>query len=155
MSTTTNARAVIGGIDTHADNHHVAVLDAQGRRLGSRPFPATDAGHQELLDWIQQYGQVQMIGIEGSGSYGADLTRFLHTAGVVVIEVNRPHAHTRARRGKDDAIDAEAAARKVLAGECTALPKDTTGTVEAIRQIYLAAPAPSKPAPKHLSSSTA
>jgi transposase len=66
------------------------------------------------------------------------LTRHLRAAGLAVIEVNRPHAHTRARRGKNDAIDAEAAARKVLAGECTAIPKDTTGIVEAIRQLHVA-----------------
>jgi transposase len=57
---------------------------------------------------------------------------------VWVIEINRPHAHTRARRGKNDAIDAEAAARKVLAGECASIPKDTTGVVEAIHQLHLA-----------------
>jgi transposase len=76
--------------------------------------------------------------VESSGAYGAALTRHLVAAGVKVVEVNRPHAHTRNRRGKNDAIDAEAAARKVLAGECTAVPKDTIGIVEAIRQLLLA-----------------
>jgi hypothetical protein len=70
-----------------------------------------------------------------------------------VIEVNRPHAHTRARRGKSDAVDAEAVARKVLAGECTTIPKDTAGIVEAIRQLHVTALAPYGPAPPPLTSS--
>lgn len=79
-----------------------------------------------------------MVGVESSGSYGAGLTRHLRASGIDVVEVNRPHAHLRHRRGKTDAIDAEAAARKVLAGEVKVLPKDTTGTVEAIRQLKVA-----------------
>jgi transposase len=135
---TGKARAVIGGVDTHADTHHAAALDEQGRLLGVRPFTATEADSRQLLAWLRGWGPIRVVGVEGSGSYGAGLTRHLRAAGVAVVEVNRPHAHTRARRGKNDAIDAEAAARKVLAGECTAIPKDTTGIVEAIRQLHLA-----------------
>jgi transposase len=71
--------------------------------------------------------------VESTGAYGAGLTRALTGAGVRVVEVNQPHPHTRHRRGESDAVDAEAAARKVLSGEATAVPKDTTGAVEAIR----------------------
>ena len=78
------------------------------------------------------------MGVESTGSYGAGLTRSLTAAGVQVIEVNQPHRHTRRRRGKSDPIDAEAAARKVLAGEATALPKDSTGPVESIRELRVA-----------------
>jgi transposase len=130
--------AVIGGIDTHADTHEAAALDGQGRLLGVRSFATTRRGYQNLLEWLGSFGLIQVVGVEGSGGYGAGLTRHLRAAGVPVIEVNRPHAHTRARRGKNDAIDAEAAARKVLAGECASTPKDTTGVVEAIRQLHLA-----------------
>jgi transposase len=55
-----------------------------------------------------------------------------------VIEINQPHPHTKARRGKSDTIDAEAAARKVLSGEATGAAKDTSGIVEAIRQLTVA-----------------
>jgi len=130
--------AVIGGVDTHADTHQAAALNEQGRLLGVRPFATTEDGYRQLLAWLRNLGPIRAVGIEGSGSYGAGLTRHLRAAGVPVVEVNRPHAHTRARRGKTDAIDAEAAARKVLAGECTAIPKDTTGIAEAIRQLHLA-----------------
>lgn len=132
------ARVVIGGVDTHADTHEGAALDDQGRLLGVRSFATTQRGYRQLLKWLRGFGFVQAVGIEGSGSYGAGLTRYLRAARVHVIEINRPHAHTRARRGKNDAIDAEAAARKVLAGECASIPKDTTGVVEAIRQLHLA-----------------
>jgi hypothetical protein len=76
--------------------------------------------------------------VEGSGSYGAGLTRHLQAVGLAVVEDNRPHVHMRACRGKNDAIDGEAAARKVLAGECTTVPKNTTRIVEATRQLHLA-----------------
>jgi transposase len=134
---TDDIRTVIGGVDTHADTHEAAALDERGRLLDVRRFTATIEGHQQLLSWMRGFGQVQRVGVEGTGSYGARLTRHLQAAGIVVVEVNRPHAHTRARRGKSDAIDAEAAARKVLADECVAMPKDTSGMVEAIRQLHL------------------
>jgi transposase len=130
--------SVIGGVDTHADTHEAAVLDSRGRLLAVKRFATTEEGHRQLLAWMRSCGRVQQIGVEGTGSYGAELTRHLGAAGVKVVEVNQPHAHTRSRRGKSDAIDAEAAARKVLAGECTAMPKDTTGIVEAVRQLHVA-----------------
>lgn len=135
---TRTRRSIIGGVDTHADTHYAAALDERGHLLGVQQFPSTEDGHQQLDRWLRGYGTISSVGIEGTGSYGAGLTRHLRAAGVSVIEVNQPHAHTRARRGKSDAVDAEAAARKVLAGECTAIPKDTTGIVEAIRQLLRA-----------------
>jgi transposase len=128
---------VTTGVDTHAELHHAAALDQYGRLLGTQPFPATARGYRQLLAWLQSHGPVQRVGVEGTGSAGAGLTRTLRAAGVPVIEINRPHAHTRARRGTTDAIDAEAAARKVQAGDCQAVPKDTTGVIEAIRQLHL------------------
>jgi transposase len=129
---------VVGGVDCHSEVHHAAALDGTGRRLGERAFPATGPGYAQLLAWLREFGLVDVVGVESTGSYGADLTRFLLKAGVRVVEVNQPHAHLRRRRGKTDAVDAEAAARKVLSGESTVVPKDSTGAVEAIRQLRLA-----------------
>jgi transposase len=112
------ATIVTGGIDAHAGTHHVVALDGTGRRLGDRSFPATAKGYREALDWLTGFGVVACIGIESTGSYAAGLTRFLLGEGVDVFEVNQPHPHLRARRGKDDAIDAEASAGKALSGKC-------------------------------------
>ena len=106
---TDHAGAVIGGVDTHADVHQAAVLDQAGRLLAVAPCPATTAGYRQLLEWMRRFGPIRAVGVEGSGCYGAGLTGHLSAAGVTVIEVNRPHPHTRARRGKSDAVDAEAA----------------------------------------------
>jgi transposase len=134
----TTQPGIIAGVDAHKDTHHVVVLDSNGRRLGDREFPVTATGYQQLLGWVSGFGTVTKVGLESTGSYAAGLTRFLLDAGIDVREVNTPHAHTRAHRGKNDAIDAEAAARKALAGEAAAHPKTTTGTVEAIRLLTLA-----------------
>jgi transposase len=106
---------VIGGIDAHADSHDVAALDERGRLLGTRTFPTTPEGYRALLSWLEGFGSVTAVGVESSGSYAAALVRYLRTRDVGVIEINRPHAHTRRRRGKNDPIDAEVAARAVLA----------------------------------------
>jgi transposase len=136
--TTSDGAMVVGGVDCHARVHHAVALDQTGRRLGDRAFPATSAGYADLLGWLRGFGAVAVVGVESTGSYGAALTRFLLQTGVRVVEVNQPHAHLRRRRGKTDAVDAEAAARKVLSGEATAIPKDMSGAVEAIRQVRLA-----------------
>lgn len=128
---------VVAGVDTHKDTHHAAVLDLTGRILGSQEFPATPSGYRQLLEWVASHGVIETIGIELTGSYGAALTRHLTDAGVMVVEVNTTDKATRARRGKDDATDAAAAAQKVLAGMATATPKDTTGPAEAIRQLTM------------------
>jgi len=83
-------------------------------------------------------GSIDRVGVESSGSYGAGLARFLEFQQIRVLEVNTPHVHTRAKKGKDDLIDAEAAARKVLSGEASALPKVTTGVIESIRLLRIA-----------------
>ena len=128
---------VIGGVDCHQQTHHVVALDDHGHRLGDQAFAANSRGYAQVLSWLQQFGCIQAVGVESTASYGAGLTRHLLAAGIKVIEVNQPHRQLRARRGKSDAIDAEGAARKVLSGEATAQPKDTTGSVEAIRQLRL------------------
>jgi transposase len=131
-------RTIVAGVDTHADTHHAAVLDSHGRLLDHRAFPATGPGYRQLLAWMRQHGRVARVGIEGTGSYGAGLSRYLRGEAVAVIEVNQPDRRTRRQRGKSDPIDAEAAARAVLAGTATAVPKDRTGIVEAIRVLRVA-----------------
>ncbi len=137
LTTTLPVRAVIIGVDTHSMFHHAAALDSMGHLISDRRFPTNLAGYQELLDWSASFGIIRAFGVECTGSYGAGLTRHLLAAGFDVIEVNRGHALTRSRSGKNDAIDAEEAARKVLSGQCSSPAKDTTGTVEAIRHLYL------------------
>ncbi len=131
-------QAVIGGIDCRTDFHVAVALDPLGRVLGAESFPATSEGCRWTHGWLSSFGPIAAVGVESAGSYGAALARSLTQQGCRVIEVNQPHPHTRARRGKDDAIDAEAAARKVLSGEATAAAKDTSGIVEAIRQLSIA-----------------
>ena len=141
-------RVVIGGVDTHGRTHHAAVIDQQGRLLGDREFAADSSGYRQLLGWLSRHGPVDSVGVEGTGSYGAGLTRFLVDAGVKVVEVDRPDRRTRRQRGKSDPIDAEAAARAVLAGTATAAPKRRDGIVEAIRVLRTARRGASKAAPR-------
>jgi transposase len=131
-------RIVIGGVDTHSRTHHAAVLDTQGRLLGDREFPADRDGYRQLLCWLGRHGQVGGVGVEGTGSYGAGLARYLGDQQVRVVEVDRPDRRIRRQRGRSDPIDAEAAARAVLAGTATAAPKRRDGIVEAIRVLRTA-----------------
>ena len=114
---------VIAGVDTHKDTHTAAVLAATGMLLGTETFPATQAGYVSLLQWLQGHGDLEGIGVEGTGSYGSGLSRFLRSRGISCVEVNRPSRQARRRRGKSDAADAEAAARATLAGEAMGVPK--------------------------------
>jgi transposase len=143
---------VIGGVDCHAETHKAVALDRVGRCLGQAAFPATAAGYRELTARLGSFGPVDRVGVESTGAYGAGLTRHLDAEGVQVREVNQPHPHVRRRRGKSDAIDAEAAARKAPSGETTIIPKDTTGLVEAIRLLRVARAARSKPTPPRCAS---
>jgi transposase len=128
--------SVVGGVDTHADTHTVAVVDAVGRSLGHAVFPATADGYRDLTGWLTGHGPVHAVGVEGTGSYGAGLTRWLTGHQVRVVEVNRPDRAERRRLGKSDPIDAVHAAVAVLAGKATAVPKTRTGPVEVIRIIH-------------------
>jgi transposase len=126
------------GVDTHAELHVAAALDERGRLLGTCTISTTTAGYAELVRWTRQYGHLAQVGIEGTGSYRAGLARWLRARNVVVIEVDRPDRRTRHRRGKSDSVDAEAAARAVLAGTATAQPKAGTGAVEMVRTLRVA-----------------
>ena len=129
---------VFGGVDTHRDFHVAAVVDSTGRVLGTSWFDAVGAGYAQLGDWLGSQGRVVRVGVEGTGSYGAGLARYLTEAGVEVIEVNRPNRQLRRRLGKTDATDAQAAARSVLSGQATGAPKTGDGPVEAIRMLQIA-----------------
>jgi transposase len=131
-------RGIVVGVDAHTDTHDAAVLDDCGRLLATRTFRADAAGYRLLLKWVQRLGHVAAIGVESTGSYAAALVRHLRAQGFEVLEVNQPHAHTRRRRGKSDPIDAEMAARHVLAASSIVIAKDTTGVVESIRQLRVA-----------------
>jgi transposase len=132
------AGPVIGGVDTHKDMHVAAVLDSVGRLLATDSFPTTRRGYRRLLGWLQGFGDVAAVGVEGCGSWGAGLARFLATHDVRVVEVNRPNRQNRRRRGKSDTVDAEAAARAVLNGDASVIPKAGDGAVEALRQLRVA-----------------
>lgn len=131
-------RQIIGGVDTHAATHHAAVIDLHGRLLADAQFPASPAGYAQLLIWMRKRGQLQSVGIEGTGAYGAGLARHLHERGVTVLEVPRPDRRLRRQHGKSDPIDAESAARTVLAGNASGAPKLATGPIEAIRMLRVA-----------------
>ncbi len=126
---------VTGGVDTHLDLHVAAALDQLGRVLGTQSFPTTPAGYRQLHGWLQTFGQLDKIGVEGTGSYGSALARHLSRVGEQVIEVARPNRQLRRRYGKTDVIDAIAAARAVQSGEAAGKPKSHDGPVEALRAL--------------------
>jgi hypothetical protein len=138
MTIVEDACAVTGGVDTHADVHVAAALDSIGGLLGVREFPATAAGYSSLLDWLGGFGQVALVGIEGTGSYGAGLARHLAAAGVRVVEVDRADRQDRHRAGKSDPLDAVSAARAAQSGRAAGTPKGRDGEVEAIRALMVA-----------------
>jgi transposase len=121
------SRVVIGGIDTHKDLHVAAVIDTAGSLLGTQSFSTTRAGYRAVVRWLRGFGDVRLVGIEGTGSYGAGITRHLGQAGIEVLEVDRPDRSDRRRRGKDDTIDAENAAQAALDGRRTSTPKSKDG----------------------------
>jgi len=133
-----DGRVVYGGVDTHEDVHVAAVIDDVGTLLGTKSFPTTPLGLKGLQRWLVKHGQVAKVGVEGTGTYGLGLQRVLQAAGLAVVEVNRPNRQLRRAKGKSDTIDAESAARAVLAGHATAAPKDHDGVVEAIRVLLVA-----------------
>jgi transposase len=123
------------GVDTHLDAHVAAVCDPLGRTLDTATFPTTLAGYADLVAWARSHGDIDAVGIEGTGCWGAGLTRFLTDHDIPVVEVLRPDRRDRRHNGKSDTIDAEAAARAVLAGTATNTPKSRDGVVEAIRAL--------------------
>ncbi len=134
----TSTRPVVAGADTHSQTHHVAVLDAAtGSLLADRQFPATTAGYRAILTFIATFGHLTRFGVEGTNSYGAGLSRFLHEAGHDVREVIRPNRAERRLRGKSDPLDAVTAARVALSEDDLPTPKSSDGPVESIRVLTM------------------
>jgi transposase len=133
-----DARAITGGVDTHSEVHVAAALDSVGGLLGTREFPASAAGYAGLLDWLGGFGDLALVGVEGTGSYGAGLARYLTAHGVRVVEVDRADRQDRRRQGKSDPLDAVSAARAAPSGRAAGAPKGRDGAVEAIRALMVA-----------------
>jgi len=131
-------RAVVGGIDTHGEAHVAAALDEVGGLLGTESFGANGPGYEDLVRWLEGFGTVSKVGVEGTGSYGAGISRFLTRSGIEVVEVDRPNRQTRRRAGKSDPLDALAAARAALSGEASGRAKSRDGWVEALRVLLVA-----------------
>jgi hypothetical protein len=137
MTIVESTRPVTGGVDTHADVHVAAAVDANGGVLGVKSFATTPTGLRELHGWLVSFGVVEQVGVEGTGAYGAGLARCLRGAGMVVIEVDRPNRQERRRNGKSDELDAIEAARAALSGRASGIAKSADGDVEAIRALLV------------------
>jgi transposase len=138
MTVTNLARSVTGGVDTHLDVHVAAALDERGTLLGVESFATTEIGYKKLLGWLSDFGPVELVGIEGTGSYGAGLTRHLQAEHVRVVEVDRPNRQRRRRKGKSDPQDAISAARAALSGDACGEAKTRDGNVESMRVLRVA-----------------
>ena len=95
MTIIVETRPITGGVDTHLDTHVAAALDANGGVLGVESFATTTAGFAELHAWLSSFGNLDRVGVEGTGAYGAGLARFLRSTGAMVIEVGRPNRQAR------------------------------------------------------------
>lgn len=133
---------IVVGVDTHLDVHVAVALDGLGRRLDAINVPASSRGYEALVRWAEEFGPIRCAGVEGTSSYGAGLARYLSNAGIQVLEVERPkrrHQRSSGRNGKSDPLDAEAAARAILADEAAGEPKKSgDGRVEMIRSLRAA-----------------
>ncbi len=137
-ATLTAGEEVVLGVDTHKDVHVAAVITVLGASLAHREFPATADGYRHLVAWARSFGALRRAGVECTGSYGAALARWLRRDNIAVIEVNQPDRAARRKRGKTDAVDADAAARAVLSGRATTTPKTGEGPAADMRILRLA-----------------
>lgn len=124
---------VIAGIDTHADTHHVAIITDTGLHLADKEFSAAGSGYRQIINFLTRFGALIAVGMEGTGSYGAELSRLLAHQGIHVLEVARPNRQARRLQGKSDPLDAYQAAESVLAGRAGTTPKARDGAVECLR----------------------
>ena len=129
---------VILGVDTHLDVHVGVVISETGKLLGTLPVSTDAAGYLKLVTWANSFGHLRRAGVEGTGTYGAGLAHVLRDHEIEVMEVNRPDRAMRRSRGKSDPTDAENAARAVLSGRATAVPKEQSGAAEAMRIVSVA-----------------
>lgn len=124
-----NARAIVGGVDTHKDLHVATVVDEHDRVLETRSFATTRQGYRQMLAWMRSFGDLQRIGIESTGSYGAGLLRFMQHASATVLEVTARDRQDRRKRGKNDDIDAQNAAYAAFAGKPTVTPRSRAASM--------------------------
>jgi len=129
---------VTGGVDTHKDTHTAAAVDSVGRVLGAEQFEATAAGYRQLVSWLRSFSVLVLVGVEGTGAYGAGLARYLREQEVAVVEIDRQDRKARRWQGKSDPVDAEAAARAALSARRTGIPKQRDGRVESLRSLRVA-----------------
>lgn len=140
--------AIVIGVDTHKDVHVAVAINGLGTRLATTSLPETAQDYRQLADWAAGHGAVHSAGIEGTGSYSAGLTRALTAMGLRVVEIGRVNRQLRRRHGKTDTVNAESAARAVLAGEAQGQPTTGDGTVEMIRHLKIARDSPSRHGPR-------
>ena len=115
------------------------IANTVGRVVGSESFAAEGSGYRRMVDWFGARGHLVRVGVEGTGSYGAGLARYLAAAGIEVVEVSRPNRQLRRQRGdKSDPVDAETAARAAASGQARAIPKSGVGPVECLRMLLVA-----------------
>ena len=136
--TIVEAPGITGGVDTHLDKHVAAALDPLGRLVGTESFPADVGGYKALLGWLEEFGEVTKVGVEGTSSYGTGLARFLRRRGVEVVEVDRQNRQARRNQGKSDPLDAIEAARAAISGRAAGAGKTKDGSIEAIRVLVVA-----------------
>jgi transposase len=104
------------GVDTHKNVHVAVALDALGVELGSREIVATAAGYRSLLCWARELG-MPAFAVEGTGSYGAGLVRFLERAGVSVYECERQAVSPRYMSRTDKRVSARGADSRRLGAD--------------------------------------
>ena len=132
-TTTADNIQIIGGVDTHQDLHTAAIVDLEGAVLGAESFSTTRAGYREMLRWFRSHGELLRVGVESTGTYGAGITRHLALSGIPVLEVTGPDPASRRAKGKDDTLDAIAAAEAARTRRRVQVAKDRSGAVEALR----------------------
>ena len=124
---------VVGGVDTHQDLHTAAIVTLEGMVLDTESFSTTRAGYRAMLVWFRSHGELLRVGVESTGSYGTGIARHLALSGVPVLEVTGPDRAARRAKGKDDALDAVAAAEAARTGLRVQVAKDRSGAVESLR----------------------
>jgi transposase len=122
------------GVDAHKQTLAAAAVDSVGRVIVEAEFRNDAAGHKRFVAWAQQQPGARVIGIEGSGSYGAGLARRLLAAGEDVREVPSQLTYRERRRdsthGKSDHIDAVAIARVVVRDQPLGSPARVQGLAD-------------------------
>lgn len=131
----TNHLERVGGVDSHKDTIHVAVITGIGQPVADQEFATTVAGYRRAVAWLIEHGPLRAVGIEGTSSYGVGIATAVMAAGITVVEVNRTRPAERRRQGKTDVLDAYRAARSVLSGEASTDPK--RATIEPLRALNI------------------